>query len=132
MRTPRLIRSLSSLLLFSLLAMASACGGTAVEQDDTRPEHERNAEPAALNTQVYVTAQELQQFAGEGATIIDARSLEDYESGHFPGAVHTDGGKAWKDDSGFLITDVVDAQQKVRDLGIDRDRKVVILSLIHI
>lgn len=128
MRPTLLTRSWLTLLLLAFVAAASACGGTAVEQDDTRPESERNAEPAPLNSKVYVTAQELQQFANEGATIIDARALEDYEAGHFPGAVHTDGGKAWKDDNGFLITDVVEAQQKVRDLGIDRDRKVVIYA----
>jgi thiosulfate/3-mercaptopyruvate sulfurtransferase len=112
-------------LLVSLVALSVACG-EAVEQEDPRPEDERNAEPAPLNDKVFVTAQELQAFADDGATILDVRPIEDYEAGHFPGAVHVDGGRPWKDDNGILITDVLKAQNQVRDLGIDRDRPVVI------
>jgi thiosulfate/3-mercaptopyruvate sulfurtransferase len=125
MRYTTLKRSWLALLLLALVATTTACG-TAVEQDDTRPEEEQNAEPAPLNTKVFVSAQELQQFADDGATIIDARSAEAYAAGHFPGAVNTHGGKAWKDSEGYLIEDVVEAQNKVRALGVDRERPVVI------
>ena len=126
MRRTNTTTSWLTILLLGLILGAAACGGSSAEIEDTRPEHERNAEPAPLTSTVYVTAQQLQQFADEGATIIDARAPEDYQAGHFPGAVNTHGGKAWKDSSGFLISDVVLAQQRVRDLGVDRDRKVVI------
>lgn len=125
MRRFMMKRSWLALLLVGLVALTSACGSS-VEQDDTRPEDEKNAEPAPLNDKVFVSADELVQFAEDGATIIDARAPEDYAAGHYPGAVNTHGGKAWKDDHGILITDVVKAQQQVRDLGVDRDRPVVL------
>ncbi|MFW5967048.1 MAG: sulfurtransferase, partial [Persicimonas sp.] len=106
------------------------------EHDDPRPADEQNYEPQELNSTVFLDAEGVEEFADDGATVIDTRSEEDYEKGHFPGAVQVDGGKPWKDDSGFLIArqdddgelvgDVVEAQQLVRDLGVDNDRPVVI------
>jgi thiosulfate/3-mercaptopyruvate sulfurtransferase len=125
MRQITLKRSWLALLLLALVPLASACG-SAVEQDDTRPEHERNWKPAELNQTVFLDPDELEDYVADGALVIDSRSPEDYAAGHYPGAVNTHGGKAWKDDNGILITDVVDAQQKVRDLGVDNDRAVVI------
>lgn len=121
----RINRSWLVLLLVAFVSLASACGESA-EVDDPRPEHERNAQPATLNTKVFLTADEFQQFADDGATVIDARSAEDYAAGHFPGAANTHGGKAWKDDNGIIYDDPYGNQVKVRELGVDNDRPVIL------
>ncbi|MFP4596903.1 MAG: sulfurtransferase [Persicimonas sp.] len=122
-------------LFVALTTLAIGCGSS-VESDDPRPESERNTQPAELNSKVFVSAQEVQDLADDGATLLDARTSEDYELGHFPGAIQVNAGKPWKDESGYLIAwqtndgeligDVVEAQDKIRDLGIDADRPVVI------
>ncbi|MFW5967239.1 MAG: sulfurtransferase [Persicimonas sp.] len=131
----RVKRWLSALVIVGLSVGLAACGSSA-QHDDPRPEEERNYEPQELNSTVFLDAEQFEEYADDGATILDTRSQEDYEEGHFPGAVQVDGGKPWKDDSGYLIAredddgqlvgDVVEAQQLVRDLGIDNDRPVII------
>ncbi|TDP71991.1 sulfurtransferase [Bradymonas sediminis] len=119
----RLGYSLLGLLL--LIGFIGACGSS-FEIIDDRPEEERNAVAAPLKGQVVIELAEFEQLAGEGATIIDVRKLEEYEQGHYPGAVHNNGGREWKDDFGILIADIPLAQQLVRDLGVDNARPVVI------
>lgn len=119
----RLRYSLLGLLL--LLGFVGACGSD-FELIDDRPDEERNAKPAPLTGQVILDLDGFEHLAEEGASIIDVRSIEDYEQGHYPGAVQANGGRAWKDDFGILIADVVLAQQQVRELGIDRTRPVII------
>ncbi|MFW6058221.1 MAG: rhodanese-like domain-containing protein, partial [Persicimonas sp.] len=89
-------------LFVALTTLAIGCGSS-VESDDPRPESERNTQPAELNSKVFVSAQEVQDLADDGATLLDARTSEDYELGHFPGAIQVNAGKPWKDESGYLI-----------------------------
>lgn len=119
----RLGLSLVGLLL--ILSFVSACGSS-VETIDDRPDDEKNATPSPLNHNVILSLDDFDRLAGEGASIIDVRERDVYDQGHFPGAVYSNGGRDWKDDFGILITDLPLAQQQVRDLGIDRERPVII------
>lgn len=116
----------ASFIFSTLVATAGiGCGETVIE-NDPRPASERNAEPQPLNSEVVVDAQRFGELRAEGASIIDTRAEEDYLAGHVPGAVHAPGGRAYKDDNGILLNDVVELQSITRRLGIDRDRPVVI------
>jgi thiosulfate/3-mercaptopyruvate sulfurtransferase len=123
----RSVLSVFALFILSTLVAAAGigCGETVIE-NDPRPASERNAEPQPLNSEVVVDAQRFSELRAEGATIIDTRAEEDYLAGHVPGAVHAPGGRAYKDDNGILLNDVVELQSITRRLGIDRDRPVVI------
>jgi thiosulfate/3-mercaptopyruvate sulfurtransferase len=109
-----------------IVACMCACGGTSIEQDDTRPEDERDVEPMPLNSTVFVDAAKFAELREEGATVIDARPRDKYDAGHLSGAVHSPGGSQFKDDFGILWDDVVKLQELVRDLGVDRDRAVLV------
>lgn len=109
----------------ALLAVGIGCGESVV-QEDPRPAHERNAKPQPLNEEVFVDLERFKELREGGATIIDARPADLYDKGHLEGAVHSPGGGQFKDDNGMLWTDVVKLQNLVRDLGVDRERPVVI------
>lgn len=128
MRRPAATRlaNLLALLAVGLFAIgATGCGET-VEQIDDRTEQEKNAEPAPLNSKVFLSLDEAKQYRSDGALLIDTRPPEDYEAGHIPGAVHVHGGKPFKDDYGFLWENEAKLQEIARSFGLKRDQKVVI------
>lgn len=118
-------RHLLHALMILLVAGLWACG-EAVTYDDTRDEDEKSTTAQPLNSKVFVNAEELAQLRDEGALIIDARKLEDYEAGHLVGAINTQGGKAFQNDLGLVIPDVVAIQETARGLGINKDQKIVV------
>jgi thiosulfate/3-mercaptopyruvate sulfurtransferase len=121
-------RALFTFLLTALLAFAGLAGcGSTVEYDDTRPESERNATAQPLNEKVFVDIDDfVTMVEQDGALVLDARKIEDYEAGHIPGAVWANGGKEFQDDMGLIKDDTVALQQTTRELGINLDTPVII------
>lgn len=119
------LKRLKVLIFGLIIALGAACGSS-VEYDDTRSEDERNATAQALNTKVFLDTQEFQEFVDQGALVLDARSLEDYEAGHIAGAAWADGGKEFQNDLGIVKDDIVALQETAQGLGIRRDTPVII------
>lgn len=117
--------TVASILVVALIGLLSACG-SAVEYDDTRPDSEKNAVAQPLNERVFVDLEEYQQLVEDGALVIDARSIEDYQAGHVPGAAWANGGKEFQDDLGLVKDDVVALQETIRGLGINTDQPVIL------
>lgn len=112
------------LIIFSLAALVGC--GSAVEYDDTRPEDEKNATAQPLNQKVFVDTAEYLDLVEQGALVLDARALEEYEAGHVPGAAWANGGKEFQDDIGLIKSDDVALQETARALGIQSDKPVII------
>lgn len=115
------------ILLLLILTLTALVGcGSAVEYDDTRPESEQEASAQPLNEKVFIDAADYTSFVENGALVLDARSLEDYEAGHLPGAAWADGGKEFQDDLDVIKDDTVALQETARALGLSSDQKVII------
>jgi thiosulfate/3-mercaptopyruvate sulfurtransferase len=109
------------------MACGVACGET-TEYEDPRPTSEQTLEPDPLDDKIFVTADELQDAADNGAIIIDSRAPDLYAEGHFPGAINIEGGKPWKDDFGFLPPFENESQIIARDFGLTRSKEIVIYA----
>lgn len=120
--TPSTQSKIAALTLLSLLALLPACGET-VEGDSYT-----TASPAPLNSEVYIDVETFEDYRAEGATVLDVRSLEDYEQGHVPGAIKS----SWEDfrdadrDGAFIERDPGKLAEAAGNLGITRDDKVLI------
>lgn len=119
------MKRISLLLLILSLTALVGCGSS-VEFDDTRPEEEQNATAQPLNQKVFLNTTEYLELVGEGALVLDARKLEDYEAGHVPGAAWANGGKEFQDDLDQIKDDDVALQETARALGIQSDKAVII------
>jgi thiosulfate/3-mercaptopyruvate sulfurtransferase len=116
----------------SFVAVLLVAGGCSEAIKDAPPSDDESGEsqtqPAPLNEQVYVDVETFEQYRADGATILDVRSKEDYEEGHIPGALHASW-ETFKDDDregAFIESDREQLQQAARELGIDRDRKILV------
>ena len=116
--------AIGALLSLSLLATVG-CGDTVTEQRCTS-ESQELCEARPLNSTVFITPQQALEYRDAGALVLDARSLEKYEAGHIPGAVHTLGGKEFQDELGLVIPDLVALTETARNLGINNDQKIVV------
>lgn len=135
------------LVLSLMLLPAAGCGGDAGTEDGVAESISLDSSPAAAPVAsqptanatptddgsglgLLVEADSLQQRLDDGGLrILDARSAEDYEAGHIPGAVRVDVG-AWKNlalSEGGLH-DARAWAEKVGELGISRDTPVVVYA----
>ncbi len=120
------MNKLLTLLIALALVGLSACGSS-VEYDDTRSEEEQNATAQPLNEKVFVDITDFRDLVdNQGALLIDARTLEEYEAGHIPGASWANGGKEFQDDLDMIKEDTVALQETAQALGINSDKPVVI------
>ena len=110
---------------------------TAPEWTDARPASEQKREPQPLNEKVFVDAREVQQLASRSekpATVIDARTRDAYNAGHYPGAIHSGneagGYKPFKDPkyNDIIPRDVKQLQETAREMGVYNDRPVIIYA----
>jgi thiosulfate/3-mercaptopyruvate sulfurtransferase len=128
------IHQIAALLTVVIVAALAGLGcGETVKVEDPRPAWQKQKQPMPLNSEVFIDAQRFQQLDEQAdATVIDARTLSEYESGHIPGAIHsgnkTSGYKPFKNpaNNDVLYRDVTRLQEKARSLGITRQRPVVI------
>lgn len=117
-------KKLTSLLAATLLWTA-ACGDQVTEERCTS-ESQALCQARPLNTKVFLSPLEAIEFRDQGALVLDARSLEKYEAGHLPGAVHTLGGKEFQDELGLVAPDLLALTETARNLGINNDQKIVV------
>ena len=126
----RSFRLALSLLLVSAAGL-TACGETITPPPGSE-ENEQKGEttPAPLNETVYVDVETFESLREEGAPIPDVRAEEAYGEGHVPGAVEAPW-SALKDDDregAFIERDPAKLREKVRQLGIDEDQKVLVYA----
>lgn len=74
-------------LIWLILAvlLLTACGRVEETKQEKKPENEKKQEAVYMN----ITAEEAKEIMDtqEGYIILDTRTLEEYESGHIPGAI---------------------------------------------
>ena len=130
-------RSLFKFLIFTALTLFVGCGES-VENPQTEAKNtdnetsndplNPNAEPAELNEQVFIDVETFEKYRKEGALVMDVRDQETYEKNHIPGAVRS----SWSDfkaedrEGAFIERDERKLQEAARELGIDRDQKILI------
>lgn len=154
-------RTLETLLLFVAsagLVTGVGCSETvenpeenefksAPDWTDDRPESEQELEPqefegGAVDDQVFLDAQTVDELANreeKPATVIDARTLAEYNEEHYPGAVHSGNRSSDAEEGSYkpfkdpeyddiIPRDVGELQNEAQGMGVFNDRPVIIYA----
>jgi thiosulfate/3-mercaptopyruvate sulfurtransferase len=154
----RAIETLSRIAAVVALVAAAGCSETvknpeenefqpAPDWTDDRPASEQELEPqefegGAADDQVFLDAETVDQLANreeDPATVIDARTLQEYNEGHYPGAVHSGNRSSDAEEGSYkpfkdpkyddiIPRDVGELQAEAQSIGVFNDSPVIIYA----
>ena len=117
------------LLSLALGLTAFACS---TSQEETKPTPDEQVNNASDDTNtsaelaVFVDSAGFEALRRQGATLLDAREPDLFAEGHIPGALNAPWHAFVDGEQTGLLSDDATLQRRVRELGVDNDRPVLV------